>query len=97
MQEIVKRLQPGARLAVLELGFPSFPPARWFVRYGVPAIGWALSGGKLLKEYTYLNDSMYKMRLDDISDMMAEAGLKLVHRKTMNFGSVGLYVGEKAA
>jgi hypothetical protein len=37
------------------------------------------------------------MYLDDISDMMAAAGLKLVHRKTMNFGSVGLYVGEKAA
>ncbi len=35
--------------------------------------------------------------LDDISDMMAAAGLTLVHRKTMNFGSVGLYVGEKAA
>jgi len=93
--EIVSRLKPGSRLAVLELGFPTFAPARWFVRHGVPFIGWALSGGKLKKEYTYLNDSMRKFRLDDIADLMTQAGLQVVLSKRMNFGSVGLFVGQK--
>lgn len=30
-----RQLKPGGRLAVLELGEPSFPPARWFVKYCV--------------------------------------------------------------
>lgn len=96
MAEIAARLKPGSRLAVLELGFPTFPPAKWFVSHGVPFIGWALSGGKLKKEYTYLNDSMRKFRLDDIADLMSKAGFEVVLSKRMNFGSVGLFVGEKA-
>lgn len=97
VREIVLRLKAGARLAVLELGFPTFPPARFFVRYCVPLIGWALSGGKRKREYAYLNDSMSKMRLDVIAEIMEKAGLKVVHTRMMNFNSVGLYVGEKAA
>mmetsp|Transcript_26483 Transcript_26483/g.66820 ORF Transcript_26483/g.66820 Transcript_26483/m.66820 type:complete len:305 (+) Transcript_26483:167-1081(+) len=97
MAQIADRLKGGARLAVLELGFPEFPPAKWFVRHCVPFIGWLLSRGNLKKEYTYLNDSMRRFKLDDIEGLMRQAGLTLVRKEKMNFGSVGLYVGEKAA
>jgi len=97
MREIAGRLKGGARLAVLELGFPDFPPAKWFVRHCVPFIGWLLSRGNLKQEYTYLNDSMKRFKLDDIEGLMAQAGLALVRKERMNFGSVGLYVGEKGA
>jgi len=97
MKEIAKRLKGGSRLSVLELGFPDFPPAKWFVRHCVPFIGWLLSRGNLKREYTYLNESMRRFKLDDIQGLMQQAGLTLVHKEKMNFGSVGLYVGEKAA
>ena len=36
LKSIASYLKPGARLAVLELGEPTFPPARFFVKYCVP-------------------------------------------------------------
>jgi len=32
---VSRHLKPGGRLAVLELGEPTFLPARWFVKYCV--------------------------------------------------------------
>ena len=94
LKSIASYLKPGARLAVLELGEPTFPPARWFVKYCVPLIGSVLSGGARA-EYQHLERSVMKFNPKDFQDLIEQAGLDLVGVKMMNFGSVGLYLAQK--
>ncbi len=94
LKSIASHLKPGAKLAVLELGEPSFPPARLFVKYCVPFIGALLSGGARA-EYEHLEKSVLNFHSKDFAGLIEEAGLKLVNIRMMNFGSVGLYVAQK--
>jgi len=82
------------RLAVLELGQPTFPPARWFVKYCVPFIGAMLSGGARA-EYEHLEKSVLNFHSQEFATLIEEAGLTLNSVRMMNFGGVGLYVAQK--
>jgi demethylmenaquinone methyltransferase/2-methoxy-6-polyprenyl-1,4-benzoquinol methylase len=77
LKSIASHLKPGARLAVLELGEPTFPPARWFVKYCVPVIGALLSGGARA-EYEHLEKSVMNFHKKDFVSLIEHAGLDLV-------------------
>mmetsp|Transcript_27241 Transcript_27241/g.43716 ORF Transcript_27241/g.43716 Transcript_27241/m.43716 type:complete len:293 (-) Transcript_27241:99-977(-) len=93
LKSIASHLKPGARFAVLELGEPTFPPARWFVRYCVPFIGAMLSGGARA-EYQHLEKSVLNFHSNEFAVLIKEAGLTLTSVRMMNFGAVGLYVAQ---
>ena len=94
LAELASRLRPGGRLAVLELGAPTFAPARWFVRYAVPVLGSLISGGSW-REYRHLERSVLAFNAEEFADLIRKVGLDIHSVETMNFGSVGLYVARK--
>jgi demethylmenaquinone methyltransferase / 2-methoxy-6-polyprenyl-1,4-benzoquinol methylase len=94
LAQLAARLKPGGRLAILELQPPSFAPARWFVRYAVPALG-ALTSGGAWREYRHLERSVLAFDGEQLVRLLRDAGLQLRSAETMNFGSVGLYLAVK--
>ena len=94
LAQLAARLRPGGRLAILELQPPSFAPARWFVRYAVPALG-ALTSGGAWREYQHLERSVLAFDGEQLVALLRAAGLEVRSTETMNFGSVGLYLAVK--
>ncbi len=94
LAQLAARLRPGGRLAVLELQPPSFAPARWFVRYCVPALGALMSGGAW-REYQHLERSVLAFNGAELVRLIEAAGLEMRRQELMNFGSVGLYLAVK--
>uniref|UniRef100_A0A7S4JJK8 2-methoxy-6-polyprenyl-1,4-benzoquinol methylase n=1 Tax=Guillardia theta TaxID=55529 RepID=A0A7S4JJK8_GUITH len=95
LQEIFKVLKHGGKVAILELGEPTFAPARWFVRYCVPFIGSLLSGGAR-REYEHLEKSVMAFDSKRFAQQISDAGFQLQSITAMNFGSVNLFVATKA-
>eukprot|EP00960_Hanusia_phi_P050456 760240-Hanusia_phi.AAC.1 len=94
LQQIFKVLKQGGKVAILELAEPTFPPARWFVRYCVPFIGSLLSGGAR-REYQHLERSVMAFDSRRFAQQISDAGLQLQSITAMNFGSVNLYIATK--
>ena len=97
LKEMSRILKPGGRLAILELSEPrngllSFF-ARLHVRYVVPLLGRIFSTGG---EYKYLSDSIEAFpRPEAFEQMIVEAGMNPVKRRSFAFGACVLYVAAK--
>lgn len=91
LREMRRVTAPGGVVAVLELGEPRNPFARFHVHHVVPLLGKALSSGA---EYRYLQASIQAFPEPEVfAEQMTEAGLVDVKIKPMGMGSVHLYTG----
>ena len=91
-------LRPGGRLAFLEVAEPESAAARavhgaWFRRV-VPFVGGLVSDRDA---YRYLPASTsYLPSVTAMCDMLAEAGIVEVSRRTLGFGAAQLFTGTRA-
>jgi demethylmenaquinone methyltransferase/2-methoxy-6-polyprenyl-1,4-benzoquinol methylase len=97
LQEMRRVLKPKGRALILEFSMPN----RWirpfflaYLRTILPFLGGLFSKHK--QAYQYLNRTVETFPSGELfCSWMRESGFKSVQRKTMNFGSVTLYIGEK--
>lgn len=94
MAEMLRVLEPGGRLAILELTEPRGPRwaalARFHIHHVVPRLGALLSGSR---EYRYLQQSIEKFAPPSvIARELRSAGAERVFVEPMCFGSVHLFV-----
>ena len=96
--ECARVLRPGGRLAFLEVAEPESATARavhgaWFRRV-VPFVGGLVSDRDA---YRYLPASTsYLPSVTAMCDMLAEAGIVEVSRRTLGFGAAQLFTGTRA-
>jgi demethylmenaquinone methyltransferase/2-methoxy-6-polyprenyl-1,4-benzoquinol methylase len=98
MKEMNRVLTEHGRAVILEFSMPKNPVIRWghlmYLRYGVPAIGWLVSGN--YKAYKYLNQSIEDFPYgDDFCHLMRKAGFSAVRCEPLLFGVATLYIGLK--
>lgn len=98
LKEILRVLEPGGRLVILELSVPSNPVIRWcynlYFTKIVPLIGGKVSGDR--KAYEYLPASVLKFpgKKEWIATMEACGYCNVVH-KAFTLGICRMYIGEK--
>ncbi|MEJ2650011.1 MAG: bifunctional demethylmenaquinone methyltransferase/2-methoxy-6-polyprenyl-1,4-benzoquinol methylase UbiE [Sedimentisphaerales bacterium] len=99
LKEIFRMLKSGGAALILEFSMPSNRAARFFyllyLRRCVPFIGRIISGDK--DAYKYLNTSIEKFNMEDVSSSMRKAGFENVKRIPMTFGIVCIYRGSKTS
>jgi demethylmenaquinone methyltransferase/2-methoxy-6-polyprenyl-1,4-benzoquinol methylase len=91
-------LRPGARLAILEFGFPRIPGIRtlytWYFKYLLPRVGQAVS--KHGDAYAYLPASVAEFPSDEgFADLVRRAGFTSVRYIPLSFGIVYLYLATR--
>jgi demethylmenaquinone methyltransferase/2-methoxy-6-polyprenyl-1,4-benzoquinol methylase len=94
LAEMMRVLEPGGRLAILELTEPRGPRwaalARFHIHHVVPRLGALLSGSR---EYRYLQESIARFAAPHvIANELREAGAERVFVEPMCFGAVHLFV-----
>lgn len=94
LAEMMRVLEPGGRLAILELTEPRGPRwaalARFHIHHVIPRVGALLSGAR---EYRYLPDSIARFAAPSvIAAELREAGASRVWIEPMCFGAVHLFV-----
>ncbi len=97
--EMARVLEPGGRLAILEVDRPRFAPIRlghtlYFDRI-VPKLGALLSDEQA---YAYLPQStVYLPEADEMRAMLEKAGFEHVRKRSFLLGSAQLLLGERRA
>ena len=99
MKEVLRVLRPGGRFVMLELGVPTWRPARkfynWYSTRVMPVIGSRLSGD--IGAYRYLHASVQAFPgPKEWTAFLKECGFEDVRHKAFSFGICRLYVGKKA-
>jgi demethylmenaquinone methyltransferase/2-methoxy-6-polyprenyl-1,4-benzoquinol methylase len=97
LREIFRMLKPDGTVLLLEFSMPPNRAVKFFyllyLRHFVPFIGRLISGDK--DAYKYLNTSIEKFNMEDVSYSMREAGFENVKIIPMTFGIVCIYKGSK--
>lgn len=95
--EMFRILKRDGRALILEFSLPPRwirPPFLFYLRYVLPHLGGFLS--RKPEAYRYLNQTIEKFHTkESFLKLMEEVGFRKVEGRSMNFGSVTLYVGEK--
>lgn len=98
LEEMVRVVRPGGRVAVLELtpmdrgGLSGV--MRWYFHHVVPLMGSVVAGDRAA--YTYLPQSVDRfVEAGALADMFKAAGLAEVKYRIMGFGSVAVHWGDK--
>ena len=97
-REMLRVLQPGGTLAVLELSTPSGPITgplyRFYTRRIIPVAGRLVS--KDARAYSYLQESVAVVPQGDaMLRLMQEAGFTNTRMRSFTFGTCTLYIGQK--
>lgn len=99
LDEIVRILRPGGRLAILEFGQPRIPGIRtlyhWYFRYLLPFVGRAVS--KHDSAYSYLPASVGTFPPPaEFARLIEQTGCTNVEAVPLTFGIVYLYTAQRA-
>ncbi len=101
IQEMVRALGPGGRLAILEIvrvdgNSPLALAFRLYFRYVTPWLGTLFARDR--EAYTYLPKSAEGfLSADELASELENGGLKVVSTRKVALGSVAIVVGEKKA
>lgn len=91
LREMVRVTRPGGTIAILELGEPSNPLARWHVHHVVPRLGAWLSGAG---EYGYLQRSIEAFPLPEhFVAILRACGVVDPRVLSLTLGTAHLYTG----
>jgi len=98
LREILRVLEPGGRLVILELSTPRNPVLKWLYKlyfcHIMPFIGGKISGDRAA--YRYLPASVLKFPMpDEWIATMERCGFRSVTHKAFTFGLCRMYTGEK--
>ena len=98
LEEILRVLEPGGKLVILELSVPSCKPLRWlynlYFLHILPLVGGLVSGDKAA--YRYLPQSVLKFpEPAKWMETMRSCGFSEVTHKSFTLGICRMYVGTK--
>ncbi len=95
LTEMARVTRPGKRVVILELTPPNNALARGYMDQVIPRLGQVLAGAR--EAYTYLPESVQDFPdAPTLGRMMQAAGLRTVHYRILNFGTVALHWGTKS-
>ena len=98
LQEILRVLKPGGKFVMLELGVPSWQPAKWlYITYStriLPWLGRRISGNRGAYEYLPASVLNFPGKMEWLATMDA-AGFKGCRHRALSFGICRLYIAEK--
>lgn len=97
LQEVLRVLKPGGVFAILELGLPSFQPARaiyrFLLRYGMPTFAGLLAPKE---PYAYLAKSILEFPTPvEVRRSIETAGYIAFAPRSLTLGMCWLYMGKK--
>ncbi|MCL5037210.1 MAG: ubiquinone/menaquinone biosynthesis methyltransferase [Chloroflexi bacterium] len=86
MKETFRVLKPGGRAVFLDMFPPECLMARLYIKYGVPFVGWMITG--MMSDYKYLGMSILNFKsTQDVMKMMEDTGFISARCKAMFYQS----------